>query len=139
MYLFDSSAIINILKRGRADLFIDGYTIDLAYYESLNALWKEYKLLHRIDESKLSVMVELVTQVIDVLPKINVKDLSDAKHIVDLAVRESMTIYDASYLYVALKYKLTLITDDKKLRRIAGKLMIKSMSSTEFIREGSGS
>jgi hypothetical protein len=37
---------INLVKREYLKPLIDGATLDLAIYESLNAIWKEYLLLH---------------------------------------------------------------------------------------------
>ncbi|RLE64713.1 MAG: DNA-binding protein, partial [Thermoprotei archaeon] len=37
--------MVNLVKRGIIKVFASGSTIDLALYESINAIWKEYKLL----------------------------------------------------------------------------------------------
>ena len=52
------------------------------------------------------------------------------KEILDLSLREGLTIYDASYIYVAMKEKLTLVTDDAKLRQVASKY-VKTLSSVD--------
>jgi len=39
----------------------------------------------------------------------------------DIAVKEGVTFYDASYMYIAMRNKLTLITDDRKLMSVARK------------------
>jgi predicted nucleic acid-binding protein len=50
VYLFDASAIVNIVKREYLKPFIKGVTLDLAVYEFLNAILKEYLLLRRLDD-----------------------------------------------------------------------------------------
>jgi len=50
MYLFDSSAIINLVKKGTVKPFAHGVTLDLTLYEVLNAIWKEHLLLKRFDK-----------------------------------------------------------------------------------------
>jgi len=48
-------------------------------------------------------------------------------------LKERLTIYDASYIYIAIKERLMLITDDKKLREIALKY-VKVLPSIEIIK-----
>jgi len=50
MYLFDASVIINLVKRAYLKPFSNGVTLDLAIYESINVVCKEYSLLHRLDD-----------------------------------------------------------------------------------------
>ena len=51
MYIYDASAIVNLIKKGVVRVFARGYTIDLAYYESLNAVWKEHISFNNIDKA----------------------------------------------------------------------------------------
>ncbi len=39
----------------------------------------------------------------------------------DISVKEGVTFRDASYMYIALRNKLTLVTDDRKLMGVARK------------------
>jgi len=48
VYLLDVSSIVNLIKKGMVKPFANGVTIDLALYETLNAVWKEYKLLGKL-------------------------------------------------------------------------------------------
>ncbi len=47
-------------------------------------------------------------------------------------MKEHLTIYDAAYLYLAIRNKLILVTDDQKLIQIASKY-VKVMKSNELI------
>ncbi|MEM3792296.1 MAG: type II toxin-antitoxin system VapC family toxin, partial [Candidatus Bathyarchaeia archaeon] len=48
-----------------------------------------------------------------------------------IAVREGLTYYDAAYIQAAVENKLTLVTDDEMLYRVAKKF-VKTMKSNEL-------
>lgn len=129
MYLFDASTIINLIKRGIARVFAYGATTDLALYESLNAVWKEFKLLKRIDEETALEYVDVVTKVFKAIEKVSIE--GNEEEVFKLASKENLSIYDASYLYAAIKHKLILVTDDSKLLSKASKY-VRVMRSNEL-------
>lgn len=47
------------------------------------------------------------------------------------SVKDSITFYDASYIFLAIENGLDLVTDDKKLKNVAGKYL-KVYSSMEL-------
>lgn len=61
----------------------------------------------------------------------NLETKEDLTGVMELAVRLKLTFYDASYLYVAKKLNLILVTEDEELRGRAEKAMIK----TKMVRE----
>ena len=67
MYLFDASSIVNLVKRGVVKPFADGVTLDLALYESLNAIWKKYQLLKRIDKDAVLLFLDVIGSVFNVI------------------------------------------------------------------------
>lgn len=113
-YLFDASSIANLVKKGLVRPLADGVTMDLALYESLNAVWKEYKLLGRIDERAASEYVDIISEIFKAVEAWSARGLEG--EIFNLASKEGLTVYDASYLYAAVKGRLTLVTDDQNLR-----------------------
>ena len=119
MFLFDASSIINLVKRGVVDPFARGATLDLALYEVLNAIWKEHRLMKRIDEDTASMFLDVINDVFNVVEVLSIRGLE--KEVLDLASRENLTVYDASYLCIAVKRGLKLVTDDRKLRNRASK------------------
>ncbi|ALL01980.1 hypothetical protein Pyrde_1937 [Pyrodictium delaneyi] len=129
MYLFDASALVNMVKKGRVRPLARGATIELALYESLNAVWKEYKLLGRIDEETALELVDVISSVFNVIEVLSVKGLE--KGIFELAARDGLTVYDASYLYVAMKNGYILVTDDRELRNRASRY-VETVSSSEL-------
>ncbi len=41
MSLFDASAIINLCGKKKLDKLLEGWTLNLAFYEIVNAVWKQ--------------------------------------------------------------------------------------------------
>ncbi|MEM4752797.1 MAG: type II toxin-antitoxin system VapC family toxin [Sulfolobales archaeon] len=118
-YLYDASAILNVVKRGKLRVFLGGCTLDLAIYEVANAVWKEYYLLKKIKIETAYKLIELLSKIFNILDLHTIKGFE--KEVMDIAVKEGVTVYDASYIYIATKNKLTLVTDDRKLMDVARK------------------
>ena len=75
MYVFDASAIVNLIKRGLTSPFTDGLTLDLAIYECLNVVWKEYKLLKKLDEETASSFIKIISDVLSIIRMIRLRVL----------------------------------------------------------------
>lgn len=119
MYLFDASAILNLIKRGKLYVFLNGSTLDLAVYEVINAVWKECYILRKIKQETALKLIELSSTLFTALNIYTIKGYE--REVLDLALKEGITAYDASYIYIATANKLTLVTDDNKLAEIANK------------------
>lgn len=130
MYLFDASSIVNLIKKGIVKHFANGVSLDLALYESLNAIWKEYKLLKNLDETTAILFLDIISNIFNVIKTLSIKGLE--KEIFSLASKENLTIYDASYLYIAIKNNFILVTDDEKLKSKASKY-VKVVTSNELL------
>jgi len=131
-YLFDASSIVNLVKRGITKVFEHGLTIDLAYYESLNAVWKEYSILKKIDRETALKYVEVLSTVFQAIETTSI--LGYEPEVFELALRENLTVYDASYLHIAIREKLILVTDDSKLKQHVVNY-VKALSTAEFLEE----
>lgn len=129
MYLYDASAILNLVKKGKVRAFLRGCTLDLAIYEAVNAVWKECYLLKKVREESAYRLVELLSRIFGMLDLYTIRGRE--KEVVDVAIKEGITIYDASYVYVAARNKLTLVTDDEKLINVAKKY-VNTTTSTEI-------
>ena len=130
MYVFDASSIVNLIKRGLARVFEYGVTTNLALYESLNAIWKELELLRRrIDEDVALEYVQIISKVFEAIKITDIKGSED--RVFKLASDEKITIYDATYLYLAIENKAILVTDDSKLKEKAAKY-VEVMSSNQL-------
>jgi predicted nucleic acid-binding protein len=113
VYLFDASAIVNLIKKGFMKAFIKGFSLNLALYETMNAIWKEHKF-GKIDEETALEYIEVLTMAFKLFEILSIGAYE--KEVLKLAVKEELTIYDASYLFLAIKNKLILVTDDEKLK-----------------------
>ena len=113
VYLFDASAIVNLIKKGFMKAFIKGFSLNLALYETMNAIWKEHKF-GKIDEETALEYIEVLTMAFKLFEILSISAYEKEVH--KLAVKEELTIYDASYLFLAIKNKLILVTDDEKLK-----------------------
>jgi predicted nucleic acid-binding protein len=113
-YLFDSSSIIKALKLGKVDVLVGGYIQWLTIYETLNALWKEVHLLRTIPEDKALELTEILGRLFDFMKILDVRGLE--RGVLEVAVKLGVTVYDSSYIVLARRYGLTLVTEDRRLR-----------------------
>ncbi|MEM1509154.1 MAG: type II toxin-antitoxin system VapC family toxin [Thermofilaceae archaeon] len=107
------------MKRGEVKVFLKGSSLDLAIYEATNAVWKECYLLRKIGEETAYKLIGLLSKVFNVLDLYTVRGFE--REVVNIAVKEGITVYDAAYIYIAAQNKLVLVTDDKKLMNTAKK------------------
>jgi len=122
-YVLDSSAIYSLIEKlgGKViDVFKESITSTLAFYEIGNILSK----MKRED---------LTDMFIKVLSFIQVEDVRLNKEIVSLSIKENLTYYDATFLYLSEKYGLKLVSDDKDLQR---KSAIPSIKIVEMYKDG---
>ncbi len=119
MLLYDASSIINLLKHGVTKVFAEGVTIELAVYEAVNALWKECYLLKRIKVETAQRFLELLEDIFETIDIYSIKGFEGEAF--KISLNEDITFYDASYICVAVKNDLTLVTDDRKLRDVSSK------------------
>jgi len=136
-HLFDASSIVNIILRGRVKPLVNGYTLDLALYEALNAIWKEAGLKGRIDRG---TAIEMAILLSDIFGNRLVETLSIKGHeeeVLRTALEEGLTIYDAAYLATARRHGLTLVTDDNRLREAAGK-HVETLTTKEYLEKTGG-
>lgn len=124
MYLFDASSIVKALKQKRLDVLAGNYTQTLAIYEILNALWKETAVLRegtRLNLDEALKLVEVIAEVLDYMVILSIRGLE--KEILKLAVEIRLPVYDSSYITLARRDNLTLVTEDGKLRRTASAIV----------------
>lgn len=128
MNLLDSSAIITLCGENRVDKILGGWTLNLAFYELGNAVWKQVCLYEkiRVDEAN-----KVLDTLIEVFRKMKKPATEDALGILKIALKEHLTYYDASYIHAAIKNGFTLVTDDDKLLKKA-KQYTKTISSQQL-------
>ncbi len=119
--LFDASAITNlIIARGSKALAKTrgNFALDLTGYEIGNTIWRLCLLEKKIAPADASELLRSAVDLIALLRQIRLDDLDPAR-ILDIAVSKRITFYDASYVAAAEAKRLTVVTDDEGLARVA--------------------
>lgn len=90
-------------------------TLDIAYAEAANVLWKHVFLLKRIPVEEAKVRIDRLISLMEKTSKIfsSREVLSKA---LKIAVDNGITVYDALYLALSLKLNLKLYTFDEGLK-----------------------
>ncbi len=129
MYVLDSSIFasvvvkdeyydvaVNFIKRHFKE---ENVTVELAFIEVANALWKHTYVLKRIPEDKYLILKGSIKSLISSVAKIcgSIEILEEA---VDNAIRFGVSVYDSLYLTLALNRGGKLITLDERLARMLG-------------------
>lgn len=128
MNLFDSSAIINLCGEKKIDKLLDGWTLNLAFYELGNAVWKQVYVHKTITVNEANTLLD---PLIEVFRKLRKPETEDALETLKIAVKESLTYYDASYINAAMENGLTLVTDDVQLYKMSKKY-VNTVTSDEL-------
>jgi len=122
--LLDASAALQVIKDLEDEealrVFDDNYLLDLTKYEMGNGIWKEYALQSAIREEEFHEFLTLLRTVIGRAEQL-VPDSETFLEIAQIAAKERITFYDASYVAMAKIRKLALVTEDSKLSKIASK------------------
>jgi len=130
-YLFDASSIILAMKFKKIGVLAGNYIQSLTIYEVLNALWKESNVLKKISSREAENLVDVFAQLLRYLNTIDVKEVEG--RVFRTAMETGLTVYDASYLVLAQRENLTLVTEDAKLRKMAGET-VKAVSLIKLIQ-----
>ena len=91
------------------------YTMDIALAESLNVLWKHYKIHHDIGENEYKWGAGKLREVFLGFQSINSSEVSVRAS--DIAVRIGVSVYDALYVAAAVQSGAMLLTADQMLHK----------------------
>jgi len=136
-HVLDSSAIALILKKlgGESiEVLEESATVDLAAYELGNILWKEYALRRLIGLEEAVRRAEQIAKILEVIQLENIKSAEEFKEVMKLAAQLDLTFYDASYLYLAKKTGMPLVTEDKELLEKAKNASVKALNVDDFLK-----
>lgn len=114
--IYDSSAIINLCAKKNLDRLLEGETLDLAVYEAGNAVWRQVHLRKTLTREEGEKALTVLTETIN---NMKTAAIQDTTAVLNIAIEEGITFYDASYLHAAVKNNLTLVTDDERLSSAA--------------------
>ncbi len=128
-YLFDSSSLVYAVRLKRIHVLAGGYIQGLTVYEVLNALWRETYVLGKMSRKEAESLLDVFIRLLSYLKTLDPRGLES--EVFKIAVETGLTVYDASYLALAHREKLTLVTEDVKLRNVAS-TMIRAVSLDEL-------
>jgi predicted nucleic acid-binding protein len=112
-YLFDAFSFVKALKLCKPEVLVDSFTQWLTVYEIMNALWREARLLKFAPTEKLLQLVDVVIDVVKYMEILSVSNLE--REILKMSIELDLVAYDASYIVLAQRHGLTLVTENKKL------------------------
>jgi predicted nucleic acid-binding protein len=122
--LLDASALFQVIKSFQDEtalrVFDENYILDLTKYEVGNGIWKEYALQHAIREEEFHQFLDSLRTVVN-RAELLVPDPRNLLEIAQIAAKEKITFYDASYIAMAKIRKLALVTEDAKLSKVASR------------------
>jgi predicted nucleic acid-binding protein len=129
--LFDASSLVKALKLGRVELLYARAW--LTFYEVLNAVWKEVYLSKTISAGRAVELARLLNRVARFMRVLSVEGLEE--EVLRTAIDLGLTAYDSSYVVLARKFNLKLVTEDEELKAKARKL-VKCASVEELMETG---
>jgi predicted nucleic acid-binding protein len=124
MRLFDASSIIEMLsteRRGGVNLFKEGTRTDLTLFEVGNVVWKTRGQRGLKDPGEATHRVREAGKVLSIMDVAHLEP-SEAEQVLGVVLSHGLSFYDASYLYVARRDGMTLVTEDEALRKAAIKI-----------------
>lgn len=128
--LYDASAFLNLLlNKGSKSLSVlqEQAVLDLTVYELGNSIWKISRLQKKIAKAEACTLLDACLNVISNMKILNIDDMED--DVKELSINVGQSFYDSSYLALAKKHNLELVTDDKKLQKTAIGCKIKVSAS----------
>lgn len=126
-YVFDASSIYRAIISKKPSLLGGNYSVGLAKFELGNVVWKEASLFKKSEREATL----LLNYILEALSTMNLKDVNFIETEI-LAIKNSMTFYDASYVWLAKELNVQFVTEDGKLRQKA-KGTVKTLSVNELI------
>ena len=121
--LFDASALINLMMRGSGKVLSstrNSSVLDLTQYEIGNAVWRLCALERKLTGDEASTLLGTATDLFEQLGRVSFHELN-ADRILEIAISDKLSFYDASYVVAAELKRMTLVTDDAELREPARK------------------
>ncbi|BDC00009.1 type II toxin-antitoxin system VapC family toxin [Saccharolobus caldissimus] len=127
-YVFDSSSIYKAFSFNKLSILGGNYTVILSKFELGNVIWKEVTIFKRITEDEGEKLYQFLLKVLETM------NLEDVKYdeVEKIAIKNRISFYDASYVWLARNLSLPLITEDEKLRKKASGFV--SVMSLEEIK-----
>ena len=133
--ILDSSVIALILltEEGEALRHLeDNHTLDLAYYEIGNVIWKESALFGNVSPSEASALAGYAVRILNHMIVLSIDTPEKASETMNLALKKGLTYYDAAYLHLAEGYQ-PLVTEDDQLRMKAVEVGVEAITVKQLL------
>ena len=122
-----------LTEKGDALPHLEGnHTLDLAYYEIGNVIWKESALFGNITPEGARAMAGYAARIINHMIVLRTDTPGEASETMKLAIERGLTYYDAAYLHHA-ESKQPLITEDNKLRKKAEEAGVEAITVKQLL------
>ena len=128
----DASSLLNVVrtKDSRSiGILNKQYILDLTVYEVSNAIWRLSYREKKITQEQSFALLDSILLLMQRMNAVDIRGLE--KRMYELATKEGLTTYDSSYLTLAEKLGLVLVTDDRELERAARKY-VKVMKTSDL-------
>ncbi|MEM1998094.1 MAG: type II toxin-antitoxin system VapC family toxin [Candidatus Bathyarchaeia archaeon] len=134
--LIDSSAVILVLKwlKEKSVEALNGQaTLNLAYYEINNVVWKQCAIEGSINFQEAIDRAKEVAQILEIMSIEELRSPEEVGEAMKYAVEQGLTFYDASYLQKAKSKNYVLVTEDKELFKKSEYVGVKAITVKEFL------
>ena len=122
-----------LAEKGDALRHLEGnHTLDLAYYEIGNVIWKESALFGNISPEGACAMAGYVARIINLMIVIRTDTPGEASETMRLAIERGLTYYDAAYLHHA-ESNQPLVTEDSTLRNKAEEVGVEALTVKQLL------
>jgi predicted nucleic acid-binding protein len=133
--LFDASALIDVIigedgAEAGISVVFNEVLLDLTMYEAANALWKIAVAQDLLADDELQDAITILDR-LDREVQFESATGAELDRTMRVARRDGLTFYDASYLSIAERDGLSLVTEDTALRNAA----IRQSVATETISD----
>ena len=134
-YLIDASSLFKLLSSvslDGQDLLENASITDLTIFEIGNVLWKRKD--SDIKEMPLEKVIALSQVIGNILREVAIFPIitTEIPNILAVAMNRKTTFYDASYIHVCNREKLSLISEDVDLRGKAGEEKVPAFALMEI-------
>ncbi len=122
-----------LTEKGDALQHLEGnHTLDLAYYEIGNVIWKESALFGNITPEGARAMAGYAARIIGLMIVLRTDTPGEASETMRLAIERGLTYYDAAYLHHAGS-KRPLVTEDSTLREKAEEVGVEVLTVKQVL------
>lgn len=138
MFVVDTSVYVPLILilKSRLRNIIQKYRfhiLDLTLYEACNAFWKACTKLKKIDDEIASRSCALAIRLSQYLTIHRLLDM-DISDVINIAINNNITVYDASYIALAKQLEMPITSNDKDILDNAPKYNIQVYSLDQFLK-----